>query len=78
MLEFSAGMMCLGCFPDWQWEKFVPLNITYENDADFFNFDAEKAIKYLTGAFEATKFEKNIQKRGLNFPRKVVMNPAYR
>ena len=37
-------------------------------------FDAESAIKYLVGAFEATEYEKNILKRGADFPRKVVLN----
>lgn len=36
-------------------------------------FDAEKAIKYLTGAFEAAKYEKHIVKRGLNFQRNVLL-----
>ena len=38
-------------------------------------FDAEMAIKYLTAAFEATKVEKHILKRGLNFPDKVILSP---
>lgn len=39
------------------------------------NFNAEKAIKYILDAFEATKAEKNIIKRGLNFPRKIYAVP---
>ena len=38
-------------------------------------FDAEMAIRYLTKAFNSTKYEKNILKRGMDFSRKVVLNP---
>ena len=34
------------------------------------NFDAESAIRYLTGAFEAKKFDKHVLKRGIDFPSK--------
>lgn len=37
-------------------------------------FDAEMAIKYLTGAFEATKYEKKILKRGVDFQRKLILS----
>lgn len=37
-------------------------------------FDAEKAVKYLVGAFDSAKYSRNIVKRGLDFPRK-VLNP---
>ncbi|MBS3096281.1 adenosylmethionine decarboxylase [Candidatus Woesearchaeota archaeon] len=37
------------------------------------NFDADKAIRYLVGAFEAKKVEKHILKRGLDFPRRVMI-----
>ena len=37
-------------------------------------FDAQKAISYLTGAFEATKFDKHILKRGLDFPEKEILS----
>ena len=36
-------------------------------------FEAEKAIKQLIGAFEATKYSKNIVKRGLDFPRRMLL-----
>ena len=36
-------------------------------------FDAEKAIRYLTRAFEAAKYEKHIVKRGSNFQRKYIL-----
>ena len=36
-------------------------------------FEAEKAIKHLIGAFEATKYSKNIVKRGLDFPRRMLL-----
>ena len=39
-------------------------------------FDAEKAIKYLVNAFEAAKHEKNILKRGIDFPEKVILSHA--
>ena len=38
------------------------------------NFDTEKAISYLLEAFEAKQCDKHILKRGLNFPRKVIVN----
>ena len=38
------------------------------------DFDAEKAIKYLVDAFESTKYEKNILKRGMDFPRKIILS----
>ena len=38
------------------------------------NFDAEKAVKYLLDAFEARKHSKNILKRGLDFPEKVILS----
>ena len=38
------------------------------------SFDAEKAIKYLVDAFEATKYERHIQKRGVDFPQKLVLS----
>lgn len=38
------------------------------------NFDTEKAIKYLTGAFEAAKHERHVLKRGVNFPRGLVLS----
>ena len=37
-------------------------------------FDAEKTIKYLVDAFEAAKYEKHILTRGIDFPRKIVLN----
>ena len=37
-------------------------------------FDAEKAVTYLLRAFEAKKYEKNVLKRGLDFPRKVILS----
>ena len=36
-------------------------------------FDAEKAVKYLVGAFESTKYSKNIVKRGVDFPRRMIL-----
>ena len=36
-------------------------------------FDAESAIKYLVDAFGAKKVEKNILKRGINFPREYIL-----
>lgn len=38
------------------------------------HFDTDKAVKYLTDAFDAKRFIKNILKRGLDFPQKVYMN----
>ena len=38
------------------------------------NFDAERAIKYLVDAFGATKYEKNILKRGIDFPREIILS----
>ena len=38
-------------------------------------FDAEKAIKNLISAFDAKKYEKNIFKRGLDFPNKMILSP---
>ena len=38
------------------------------------NFEADRAVRYLTRAFEAKKFEKRVVKRGLDFPRKVVIS----
>ncbi|MBI2650038.1 adenosylmethionine decarboxylase [Candidatus Woesearchaeota archaeon] len=38
------------------------------------DFDAEKAIRYLADAFESTKYEKHILKRGIDFPRKVILS----
>ena len=37
-------------------------------------FDAEKAIKYLVNAFEATKHETHILKRGIDFPEKIILS----
>ena len=42
------------------------------------HFDAEQAIKYLVGAFDSTKYERNIQKRGVDFPDKVIISPIRR
>ena len=39
-------------------------------------FDTEKAIKHLVDAFEAAKYEKNVLKRGMDFPRKVILSHA--
>lgn len=36
-------------------------------------FDEEMAVKYLVNAFEATKYEKHIIKRGVDFPRKIIL-----
>ncbi|MBI2541719.1 adenosylmethionine decarboxylase [Candidatus Woesearchaeota archaeon] len=36
------------------------------------DFEAETAINYLVDAFEATKYSKNIVKRGVDFPRKML------
>ncbi|MBI2653273.1 adenosylmethionine decarboxylase [Candidatus Woesearchaeota archaeon] len=36
-------------------------------------FDTEKAVRYLVGAFEAKKFETKVLKRGLDFPRKLLL-----
>ena len=41
-------------------------------------FDAEMAVRYLTCAFESKKYEKHILKRGIDFPQKVIMAPAFR
>ena len=38
------------------------------------HFEAERAIKFLVDAFEATKYEKNILKRGMDFPRKMILS----
>ena len=38
------------------------------------DFDAEKAIKYLVDAFEATKYERYILKRGIDFPQKIILS----
>jgi len=37
------------------------------------SFDTEKAAEFLIKAFEATKVEKNVVKRGLDFPRKEIL-----
>ena len=39
-------------------------------------FDAEMATKYLIQAFEATKYEKHVLKRGVDFQKKVIVNYA--
>ena len=38
------------------------------------DFDAERAVKYLTSAFETKKYETNILKRGVDFPRKLILS----
>lgn len=38
-------------------------------------FDADRAIGYLIRVFEAKKYEKNVLKRGVDFPRKVILSP---
>ncbi len=38
------------------------------------NFNAEEAIDYLVSAFEAKKHKSNVVKRGIDFPRKVVVS----
>ena len=38
------------------------------------DFDADMAIKHLLRAFEATKCEKHILKRGIEFPRKYMVS----
>ena len=40
-------------------------------------FDAQMAIKYLVDAFEASKYEKNILKRGFDFPQRAILRPTY-
>ncbi|MDP3765347.1 MAG: adenosylmethionine decarboxylase [Nanoarchaeota archaeon] len=37
-------------------------------------FDAENAVKYLIGAFEAKKCEKHVLKRGVDFPQKFILS----
>ncbi|MBI2656155.1 adenosylmethionine decarboxylase [Candidatus Woesearchaeota archaeon] len=37
-------------------------------------FDAERAAEYLTEAFEAKKYHKNVLKRGIDFPRKLILS----
>lgn len=44
-LEHISGMMCLGCMPDWRWHKYIPLNIRYDDDKDFFDFNPDKDIE---------------------------------
>src|SRR3989338_3754121 len=38
------------------------------------NFNAEEAIDYLVNAFEAKKHKSNVVKRGIDFPRRVVLS----
>ena len=38
------------------------------------SFEAEKAVKYLVDAFEATKYQEHVLKRGINFPQKLVLS----
>ena len=38
------------------------------------NFDAEAAIDYLVDAFEAKNHKSNVVKRGLDFPKKVILS----
>ena len=38
------------------------------------SFDAEKAIRYLVGAFDATKYDKHVLKRGVDFPQKLILS----
>ena len=38
------------------------------------DFDADRAIKYMLNAFESTKCEKHILKRGIYFPRKYMVS----
>ena len=38
------------------------------------DFNADMAIKYLTSAFESTRYQKHLLKRGMDFPRKIIMN----
>ncbi|MEK6983139.1 MAG: adenosylmethionine decarboxylase [Nanoarchaeota archaeon] len=37
-------------------------------------FETERAIQHLIGAFECRKFEKHILKRGIDFPRKMILS----
>ena len=37
-------------------------------------FDAEMAVKYLTQAFDATKYERHVIKRGMDFQKKVILS----
>jgi len=37
-------------------------------------FDAEMAVEYLTEAFESKKYHKNVLKRGIDFPRKLILS----
>ena len=37
-------------------------------------FDAELVIKYLTRAFESTKYDRHILKRGVDFPQKFIIS----
>ena len=37
-------------------------------------FDAEMAVEYLVQAFEATKYEKHVLKRGIDFPKKLILS----
>ena|SRR3989344_1709813 len=38
------------------------------------DFNADMAIKYLTEAFESKKYQKQILKRGMDFPMKLVLS----
>ena len=37
-------------------------------------FDADRAVGYLTSAFESTKIEKHVLKRGVDFPKKAILS----
>ena len=39
-------------------------------------FDVEKTIRYLVSAFNATKFEKHVIRRGADFQRKMLLSHA--
>src|SRR3989338_4735992 len=78
MDKFSEGMEGVSGFVMIA-ESHISIHTFPDHDYVFMDifsckeFDAEKAVKYLVGAFESTKYSKNIVKRGVDFPRRMIL-----
>ena len=66
VVMIAESHISIHTFPD---QDYVFMDIFSCRD-----FNADMAIKYLTEAFESKKYQKQILKRGMDFPMKLVLS----